>query len=406
LRLRFSEWGGKASAFLLGWAMFPYSGTLLAMRVLSSPKKNFLLVPDGGFGHTIEEPFTFLTLTEGDGLCVVLCSGKKCNREVSRLFMGRTKFIQISPKAKRLGSASRSVRFVLTRLASALCLLTGKSYWDLERLNQIAKQNGFADMGPRAHLGLFYKLAWEQRSGSKVFEVPMETRNAIMSISDGPKAVMFVRGKGNNSQDKTDSTRDGQMFSSYESFILPLVKSGFKIIPIGETEKLDIESCGPEVRAAVATARDIGVSASELALYGPIVTDFFVGNAGGAGILAALGKKRSVILDGFGYWYAIPNSLISLKLVCDEFGEIVPSTENFSRNVFEISLPEKCNLRGFSVEEQRALAHEFLDLVGSDWNLAEGAYMEPEFSSESWHLVSPNSRLSDTYLRLQRVPLK
>jgi hypothetical protein len=320
--------------------------------------------------------------------------------------MGKTKFIQISPKAKRLASASRSVKFVLTELASGLCRLTGKSYWDLERLNQIAKEKGFADMGPRAHLGLFYKLAWEQGSDSTVFEVPIDKRNAIMSISDGPKTVMFVRGKGNKSQDKTDSTRDGEMFSSYESFLLQLANRGFKIIPIGETEKLDIESCGPEVRAAVATARDIGVSANELALYGPIVADFFVGNAGGAGILAALGRRRAVILDGFGYWYAIPNSLISLKLECGEFGEILPSTEKFSKNIFDISLPRKCILRGFSVEEQRALAHEFLDLVGSDWNLAEGAYGKPEFSSESWHLFSPNSRLSDTYLRLQRAPLR
>ena len=53
-----------------------------------------------------------------------------------------------------------------------------------------------------------------------------------------------------------------------------------------------------------------------------ILAQYVIGNAGGGIVPAMLTKTRILIIDGFGYWYGVPNALHTFKLLRNNLGEV------------------------------------------------------------------------------------
>lgn len=370
----------------------------IARALLVTQTNNTLLVTSGGFGHTIAEPALFLSLTKGDGICIVVGSRTKINPQSALLFGQSFVPIYLWPGFANFSGELPIISSAYSTVVNWLCNFLGRDVWDLRRLNEAGSLGGFDDLSERAWLGLFYQQSFKGEY-EHFFRPSLRVREAFRFLESSETVCFYLRGKGKGSAQLDDAQRDGGFADSYEALIKLFLNNGIMVLLMGEEAKFrgarvaKLEGCF--------TFEKLGLSSSEMNLCAPIMADYFVGNAGGGCILPVMFRKKSLIVDGFGFWYGIPNALHAYKLQVDRRGKDISSLHRFAQDIYN-PLPDEpgMSFRNFSSDEQTALGEEFLRLIREpEWN---HRLRGVKFSKESWLANSPGAILSEVYVNLNR----
>lgn len=147
---------------------------------------------------------------------------------------------------------------------------------------------------------------------------------------------LYLRQKGAAGGDPGSFNRNGSSIEDYKRGISLLVDAGYKVLLTGDV--LIEAPMYHEFGGALVDANWAGVEQQAFSIFAATECDIFIGEAGGGNWLPAVNGIPELILNGFPYFFGLPNSSIYYKTVTNSTGDLVPLEELFSKYAYDYEL--------------------------------------------------------------------
>lgn len=253
------------------------------------------------------------------------------------------------------------------------------------------------------------KFFYDNLEKKQGMNIPIKFQNdldykKIKNLANEYNIVAFYFRKKGNIDNLGDHHRSGNSIDEYQQIFEFFESQGCAVLVYGDIDKHEsIEFIQRYSKVFVST--NFGIPLSKWNLMVPILAPYVIGNAGGGIIPAALTKTRILIIDGFGYWYGVPNALHTFKLLEDNLGR------RFSPIDFMESDPwgprRQLELKPVSLPSAliREVLLEFWSLRNQDL-ITYSSIRNLVLHQENWLGWTQSGKISNKYLEyVQELPL-
>jgi hypothetical protein len=120
-----------------------------------------------------------------------------------------------------------------------------------------------------------------------------------------------------------------------------------------------------------------------------------LGSPGGGLLIPVKFGRKILVLDGFGYWFAVPNAMHSYKLVFTKDGELISPLQLIKNSPWELNFPPDSVIKFIPVEILKNILEEFYSQLNS-WAVNN---QNLEINQECWLNISPDAIISRNYLK-------
>ena len=418
VRRRVASWAGKKVASVA--ALWRSAAILWGMRRELRAAARIVIMPEGGFGHTIIAPDAFRRLYTGQRLVFLVVQNPNQNPEVATLWPDlRMEFLPFVHTVRFAGrdvtwDASWVQRHHAGRLLTMLLRATTRARV-YRTINEMYEEVAAVRPTPAvaARGGHPWRAGWAElllHADVGPARLPPDVERPIREkIREflGPDVdptrgfcALYLRTKGEGSDVRSDTTRIGAPFEDYVPSIHALVDAGFVVLITGDRQP-DDRFRGMCDGRVVAPAW-IGVDAKRFSLFASTAVDAWVGNFGGGTCLPTVNRIPSLVVEAFPFGGGIPHARMHYKTVQDANGRLVPYSVLFDRYAHDHELGG-LTLCSSTPEELREAVAEFI--MALDGRVDDGVGKEilrglPDHVIDKY----AGSRLSRAWLAQYGVP--
>jgi hypothetical protein len=367
---------------------------------------SFYILNIGGFGHTITQAETYYEYLDNSGKVICIYTPKRHNPKIDILYpdryylINRSKFFWlIDPKHERAlyEFSERVIIKFLTYLFNRFRRRTYIYNWDsIIKLVSPVKLRIYG----QGILELFFRLFSNSETlDSKPWnkEINIVGENLILQLKrkfDGKKYCCFYfRAKGVAGEDKADNhSRNTRNFTELLDIFAYLKSIGFLILLYGDIPDNGLD----EARLhGVLTYEDMSISKDIWDLLAPSIGEFTIGSPGGGLMLPVKFRKKILVIDAFGYHFAVPNALHAYKYIVDENLSLVSPLTYIAKTPWIYDFPESFTIRYLPVPLLIEILKEFLGYI-NHWPDSNITYFE--IHEHSWLTISPGALVSEKFL--------
>ena len=168
------------------------------------------------------------------------------------------------------------------------------------------------------------KLFYETLENNQGFNIPMKFQNdvdytKIRNLEKDYEIVAFYFRKKGDIENLGDYHRSGSSMKDYQQIFDFFESQECVVLVYGDLDRNESAQFTQRYTNVFACT-DLGISSDKWNLIVPLLASYVIGNAGGGIVPAVLTKTRILIIDGYGYWYGVPNALHTFKLLKDNLG--------------------------------------------------------------------------------------
>ena len=332
-----------------------------------------VVMPDGGFGHTITGPDVMRRLFHGRRLVFLIFERIHHNPHVALLwsdvlvlvlpFRWRARILGrihewLSTTAARKRFAAWLIWW-LKRSTSATVLSLSELYRHTEErfpvgLSGYGFDNGRQDDRVKLileRLNTRFICGWHKGWTQLIRDVrvpelhlPHDVRVMIRAKIErfavrsktGKKdklCNLYLRRKGEGISDKTSACRVGAPFEAYLPALRMLWDAGYLVLLTGD--KVPEERYTKELDYQVVCAPWAGVDPGLFALFAGTDAHLWIGNMGGGNVPPIPNQVPMLVVDGFPYGVGVSNAWMHYKTVRDGEGRLIDYRYLFSKHAFE-----------------------------------------------------------------------
>jgi hypothetical protein len=131
-------------------------------------------------------------------------------------------------------------------------------------------------------------------------------------------------------------------------------------------------------------------------LWVPISTKGVVGAAGGGMVLPVSFGVKCLVLDGFGYWYAIPNSLHTYRLIKRQNGSLRDPRHYMQKDPWYLEIDKGDVIVDVPMLIKLKALEEFFEFL--DNNLEIVGFQREKLHKDNWFFWAQTAQLSPSYL--------
>lgn len=386
------------------------SNQILKIIYKQISSNSFYILNVGGFGHTITQAETYYEYLDNSGKVICIYTPKRHNPRIDILYpdryylIDRSKFFWlIHPKRDRK-LYEFSERIIIKFLTYMFNFLYRRPYiynWD-SIIKLVSPENsGIYGQGV---LELFYRLysrSEKLNSKQRNKEINIEGENLILHLNRhfGSKkyCCFYFRKKGIVGEDKADNySRNTRNFTDFLEIFSYLNGIGFLILLYGDTPDFGLDLAR---LYGVLTYEDINISKEDWDLLAPYIGEFTIGSPGGGLILPVKFQKKILVLDAFGYHFAVPNALHAYKYILDKDLSLISPLIYIAKNPWKYDFPASFEIRYLPVSLLIDILKEFLDYL-SHWPTSNMTFVE--IHEHSWLTIAPGALISEKFLEYMR----
>ncbi len=417
---------------IASYAFIPVSLTISVARLMMhynilGKAQVVVLMSEGGFGHTIIGPDVARRLFKGrDCVFVALLEHGRHNRKVATIwpdihviFLPLNLRIDVSGNNLGLPCPNWFKRLVPQGVLTLIRLVGGLDILFLSLYDLYESIPGY-DVFRTQYLAI--NLRWPNSSAchfpgyfrlqEEVMAAPLrlpgksrdEIRNRLSRVTarnQSNKGIrlccLYLRQKGLDSSDITNSRRTGSPLENYLPAVKLLIHSRFQVLltgDVGLSKKIYQEFGG-----LLVDGENLGVDKEAFSLFAATEAEIFIGEAGGGCWLPGLNGIPRLILNAFPYFIAMPNSWMYYKTVRDQTGKLVHYSKLFSDHAYDYELAGM-SVRSNSAEEILGAVSSFIGDISGGGTEDPNTNIIEKLPDHLWIKHAKNARLSPAWLRL------
>jgi len=411
---------------------FTYSVAKLLLNINIIRKAQVVvLLPDGGFGHTITGPDITRKVYKGQRcVFIVFSEYSRHNWKVSLIWTDIEVIflpLSIGTKYRVFGKAlvfpwaywyrERVINIVknIFNLLNASCNIhyVNEVYGNLQLPKEIGKDElkpgGLNNFGHSWPTG-YFKLS-EKVFAPNVYlpnSLQRDIENKILNYLPEEKkdkiklCCLYLRQKGlEEKDDASNYTRSGSNFEDYIMAIKKLNNSGYIVLLTGDVVPSLLKM--KEFNGMLIDNRLIKIDKNLFYIYAATNSDIFIGEPGGGAWLPNVNNILKLIINAFPFSYGLPNSWVYYKTVRDRNGNLMKFEKLLSDYSYHYNFEEfGFNLYNNSADEIYRAVSSFIEDINKPVEYNPGADIVSKISNYSWLKIS-KAKISPEWLRLYSV---
>lgn len=366
--------------------------------VCKSSGKNFFVVESRGFGHTVMQPHMARSLLGSDIHLIFLLTEKRHNFRIATIFPGsisiikRDKFFSLLVSRNLKHNIYISERIVLKALRTVLPITRRKVHSERDLMSLTTQ-----DFNMRYPMtGLFY-LMLENGSIMKKSSIRKSIDTQFFQNEGNfSKTIGFYLRKKGQIVDLGDSGRSSSCFANQVPIIEKCLERGFKVFLYGELpSKTEVDAFFKE--RPVFTHHSFSINKEIWDLWVPISTTGVVGAAGGGMVLPVSFGVKCLVLDGFGYWYAIPNSLHTFRLIKRQNGSLEDPRHYMQKDPWYLEIDKGDAIVDVPMPIKLKALEEFFEFLEN--NLQGVGLQREKLHKDNWFFWAKTAQVAPSYLK-------
>lgn len=416
------RWLGK----LAGGVISPVSLTISLAHLITHTRmlrkaQVVVIMPEGGFGHTIIGPDVTRRMFPGCRcVFIVLSEYKRHNRNVAALwpdidviFLPITFGMDVAGVSFPLPGMSVPLKRVFSRgiLRFARMAARFPVLLQLHDLyGSIPLPETFKPYSPNLQATYVWPTGYfklQREVTAPPVRLPPERRDGIRRELDrvAPagaghpprrRCCLYLRQKGRGSSDITNSRRDGSPLEQYVPAIELLNRSHYQVLLTGDAE-ID-PSLYLRFPGMLVDSRSIGIDKQEFDLYAATESDIFIGESGGGIHLPGINGIPRLLMNAFPYFFGLPHSWVYYKTVRDEKGKWVHYTKLFLEHAYDYEL-KGMTIHPNTAEEIFKAVSCFITDISRAGQADPNAHVMSTLPDHTW-IKQAGARLSPAWLKL------
>ena len=380
-----------------------------------------VIMPEGGFGHTVQGPDVARRLFSGRRcVFVVLSDYGRHNWKVATIwpdirliFLPLTLGITVGTLSIAVGHASWLKKYGpvivqgFARMVSGSHALFVDSLVDLYARIPIAHDLKTAIQAvpdySRHHIAVFDLM---MKVAARPVHIPLKWREGIQGKLDLVAAncgrpflknicCLYLRQKGRGG-DASTSSRNGSLLEAYVPAVRLLNRAGFQVLLIGDVPLSSL--LYNEFGGLLIDAKNSHIDKEIFDLYAATEADIFIGEHGGGLILPGLNSIPRLIVNAFPYYIALPNSWVYFKKVRDQAGRLVHFRRVFAEYAYNFDI-SGMTVHNNTAEEIYEAVSCFIEDSSHREALDPNAHVVAQLPDHAWIKYIVNARLSPAFLK-------
>jgi hypothetical protein len=359
----------------------------------------------GGFGHTISQPDTYFNYIDPDGKVIALLTPGVHNLSVSSLYLGnyyvidRTKYFSLI-KLKKERLAVQFSELVALKIISFFNFIYFKlpQIYDWRSLVSLVPDEKIGTHG-KGILELFYNLSNEDKNAELVpnlqtnHSIHNDLINKLRVKFPGKRfCAFYFRSKGIIGLDNIDDyTRNTRSLIDFMPIFRFLQDEGMIILLYGD----EPQTYKDEARASgVVFSEDVSLEKNLWDLWAGVIGEFTIGSPGGGLLIPVKFRKKILVIDGFGFWFAVPRAMLTYKLVYTADKELISPLRLVKSNPWQLKFPQGSTIEFLPAEVLFRVMIEFYSKL-NNWPTPDDTSFAHE---ECWITISPDAFISVEYI--------
>lgn len=363
-------------ALVLGVCVVRSMRRLWAVRQVLRRADRIIVMPDGGFGHTITGPDVARRLYKKERVVFVALERNPHNRLVAllwpdidvvflpmrcRVLRGKYDWSAPLEMRERVGQ----VLTALFRRCTSADVIMGLP----ELYDRVAAMRYIAPlMAPR--YTSYWMPAWApllsdpdiprvrlpERLRVAVWAAIARFAGVAESRPDARLCCLYLRAKGAGNPDMGNLRRSSGLLENYTPTIQYLVGAGYVVLVTGDRSLL--REWKRVFEGRVVCAEWLSVDPRAFSLFAHTEADIWIGQQGGPCVLPVINHTAMLVVDAFPFGNALPNAWMHYKTVREPDGSLVHYSRLFNEYAYNRSVRGLCNN---SAEEILAAVREFVE---------------------------------------------
>jgi hypothetical protein len=252
----------------------------------------------------------------------------------------------------------------------------------------------------RGILELFYNLYRDDKKNALIARNHVNSDLYNLLVNDlkqrFPKkrfCSFYFRSKGVEGSDHVDDyTRNSRSLMDFIPLFKHLEKEGFIILLYGDEPpafKSQARSNG------VIFYDDVNWEKNLWDLWVGGIGEFTLGSPGGGLLIPVIFGRKILVVDGFGYWFGLPNAMHTYKLVFTANGQLLSPLTFIKLNPWQLNFSPGSSIEFLPIEVLQKVFSEFYTKL-STWPIT--STFNSEIHEDNWISISPNAIVSEEYL--------
>lgn len=389
--------------FMLLHSIFVFK--LLILFIFKNRTKSSIFILNvGGFGHTITQADTYFNYIDPNGIVLALLTPKIHNLKISMIYKNNYHAIDRTKHFTLIDSKKERLAFHLSEL------ITLRIVWFIfaffPNSPKLYDWRSIVALVPREKLGIYGKGIVELFFGIQRNDVEGHFRNHINfqiyeklttdlknKFPGNRFCAFYFRNKGLEGQDdKHNYTRNTRTLNELIPLFEYLKNLGFMILLYGDNPSSFKQQAK---RYGVVFFDDVGWEKDTWDIWVGGISEFTLGSPGGGLLIPVKFGKKILVLDGFGYWFAVPNAMHSYKLVFTKDGELISPMQLIKNSPWQLDFPPDSVIKFIPVEILKNILEEFY----SQLNTWADNNKNLEINEECWLNIAPGAIISKKYLK-------
>jgi len=318
-----------------------------------------VVMPEGGFGHTIHGPDVARRLYVGQRTVFVVlseyqrhnCASSLIWPDISVFFLPLSIGFRASGRAWAFGQTPwlknviPPIIFALARWMSGSRIRRStlmQLYTDIPVNEAYRREIAVIPAHRRHHLAVFRLM--DETPAPPPVHLPDKIRQPVVerlarlrNSSDIQERLcaLYLRQRGPG--DASTFGRDGSTPDEYRAAIQLLVASGYQVLLTGD-RILSVELY-EEFRGMLLDYRFAKVDRKLFNIFAATEPHIFIGEHGGGSLLPGINRIPRLLVNMFPYYVALPHSWMYYKTVTDETGKMIHFKTLFSKYPYDFELP-------------------------------------------------------------------
>lgn len=338
--------------FFLGWAWGYAAIWLLRAGSLLKRADRIVVMPEGGFGHTVSGPDAMRRLFPGQSLVFVVLEGSNHNPLVRLLWPDvSVVFLPCGWKLQWHGRIREWSASLATRRRLGRWLVRWLAWWTSaevfssvrELYRRVSKQHPVDAAADK--WACHWEAGWFALIGQGRVpraRLPQQVRVAIQERirryagTARRLCCVYLRGKGQGSLDSTNARRDGAPVAAYVPAIRTLLDHGYVVLVTGD--RALPPGAKETLGRRLVCAQWLELDERLFSLFAGTESEVWIGNVGGGAMLPFACGIPMLVVDAFPYGAGLPGWM-HYKTVRDHEGRLIHYSELFGRHGFDCELP-------------------------------------------------------------------
>lgn len=378
---------------------------VLVLFILKNRTKSSIFILNvGGFGHTITQADTYFNYIDPNGIVFALLTPKIHNFKISMIYVNNYHALDRTKYFTLIDSKKERLAFHLSELIALRIVFIIFAFFpnipklhDWRSIVALVPQRKLGTHG-RGVLDLFYRMQRNDvRGGSKNyinFEVCNRLTTDLKNKFPGKRfCAFYFRNKGIEGQDHKDNySRNTRTLNDFIPLFEYLKNLGFMILLYGDSPSSFKHQAK---RYGVVFFDDVGWEKDKWDIWAGGISEFTLGSPGGGLLIPVKFGRKILVLDGFGYWFAVPNAMHSYKLVFTKDGELISPLQLIKNSPWQLDFAPDSVIKFIPVEILKNILEEFYSKL-NNW---PDNNQSLEINEDCWLNIAPGAIISNNYLK-------